>query len=121
MSVISIVLSAVRNLIGGKMSDLIKRQDAIDAALTFLVEYCGAAFDEDMQKMLCERLDALPSVEVPERKTGEWLPHPGEREWDVCSVCGIGCKWREYEMQYGMERETEYNYPYCPHCGAEMK
>lgn len=52
------------------MSDLIRRQDAIDAALTFLVEYCGAAFDEDMQKMLCERLDALPSAE-PERK---WIP-----------------------------------------------
>lgn len=52
------------------MSDLIRRKDAIDAALTFLVEYCGAAFDEDMQKMLCERLDALPSAE-PGRK---WIP-----------------------------------------------
>ena len=45
------------------MSDLISRQAAIDAALTFLVEYCGAAFDEDMQKMLCESLDALPSAQ----------------------------------------------------------
>lgn len=52
------------------MSDLINREDAIDTALTFLVEYCGAAFDEDMQKILCERLDALPSAE-PERK---WIP-----------------------------------------------
>ena len=43
---------------------------AIDAALTFLVEYCGAAFDEDMQKMLCERLNALPSAQ-PER---QWIP-----------------------------------------------
>ena len=63
------------------MSDLIQRQDAIDAALTFLVEYCGAAFDEDMQKMLCERLDALPSAES-ERKwipVTESLPEDGER------------------------------------------
>ncbi|MBR2556284.1 MAG: hypothetical protein IKE94_15665 [Aeriscardovia sp.] len=43
--------------------DTVRRQDAIDAALTFLVEYCGAAFDEDMQKKMRERLDALPSVE----------------------------------------------------------
>jgi len=50
------------------MSDLISRQAAIDAALKFIVEYCGAAFDEDMQKMLCERIDALPSAEP------HWIP-----------------------------------------------
>lgn len=44
------------------MSDPIEREDAINAALTFIVEYCGAAFDEDMQKMLCERLEKLPSA-----------------------------------------------------------
>ena len=54
------------------MSDLISRHDAIEAALTFLVEYCGAAFDEDMQKMLYERLDALPSAES-EQKKNEWI------------------------------------------------
>ena len=45
------------------MSDLISRQAAIDAALTYLVEYCGAAFDEDMQRMLKKRLDSLPSAQ----------------------------------------------------------
>jgi len=50
------------------VTDLISRQAAIDAALTFIVEYCGAAFDEDMQKMLCERLDALPSAKP------QWIP-----------------------------------------------
>lgn len=45
------------------MNDLIRREDAIDAALIFIVEYCGAAFDYDMQKMLCDRLNALPSAE----------------------------------------------------------
>lgn len=57
----------------------------------------------------------------PERKHGEWLPHPHEREWDVCSVCGTGCKRREFEMQFGQERFTEYGYQYCPHCGADMR
>ena len=56
-----------------------------------------------------------------ERKTGKWLPHPHEREWDVCSVCGIGCKRREYEMQFGQEREHEFSYQYCPNCGAKME
>ena len=46
------------------MSDLISRADATDAALTFLVEYCGAAFDEDMQTMLCDRIKDLPSAEA---------------------------------------------------------
>ena len=52
------------------MSDLISRQAAIDAALTYLVEYCGAAFDEDMQRMLKERLDSLPSAQPEQR----WIP-----------------------------------------------
>ena len=45
------------------VGDMIHRQAAIDAALTYLVEYCGAAFDEDMQRMLKERLDSLPSAQ----------------------------------------------------------
>ena len=45
------------------MNDLISRHAAIDAALTYLVEYCGAAFDEDMQRMLKKRLDSLPSAQ----------------------------------------------------------
>lgn len=53
-------------------------------------------------------------------KKGRWMPHPTEREWDVCSVCGIGCKRREYEMQLGQEREHEFSYQYCPNCGAKM-
>lgn len=44
--------------------DTISRAAAIDAALTYLVEYCGAAFDEDMQRMLKERLDSLPSAQL---------------------------------------------------------
>ena len=41
---------------------LIYLEDAIDEALLFLVEYCGAAFDEDMQEQLSQRLKLLPSV-----------------------------------------------------------
>ena len=54
---------------------------------------------------------------------GSWEPHPNSREWDVCSVCGIGTKRREYGYRedYGREWMMEENYRYCPHCGAEMR
>ena len=52
------------------MNDLIDRQMAIDEALLFLVEYCGAAFDEDMQNKLYQRLILLPSAQ-PEP---QWIP-----------------------------------------------
>ena len=67
-----------------------------------------------------DEIDDMPSAE-PELKKGKWLPHPIYREWDVCSVCGTGCKRREYELQFGQEKETEYVYPYCPHCGARLE
>ena len=58
----------------------------------------------------------------PERKKGRWLPHPGDRDWDVCSVCGTGCKRREHgEAHQGITWETEYNYQYCPNCGARLE
>ena len=47
--------------------DVISRQVAIDAALSFIVEYCGAAFDEDMQMQLKQRLEDLPSVQPKEQ------------------------------------------------------
>ena len=87
------------------MSDLIRRKDAKDAALTFIVEYCGAAFDEDMQKMLCERLGALPSAE-PEWKTGKWIEDGYYGLPCVCSYCGT---------------EGKREWKYCPNCGAGMK
>ena len=91
------------------MSDPISREAAIDATLTFIVEYCGAAFDEDMQKMLCERLDALPSAEP---KRGKWImkkdPYEVFDEIPVCSNCGCAPTFR---------RTTAF----CEHCGARME
>ena len=106
------------------MSDLISRNDLYhDMTMKRLElhekglvwnEFCrGFGFAMEIVKQ-------APSAE-PEQKHGEWLPHPHEREWDVCSVCGIGCKRREYEMQFGQERFTEYSYQYCPNCGARLE
>ena len=73
--------------------DTISRQAAIDAALTFIVEYCGAAFDEDMQKMLCERLDALPSAQS------------GSAEKDIRAMCGECDAWNIYKNYLSAQPE----------------
>ena len=74
--------------------------------------FCNEEIYCDSVKQLYEQ----PTVDVV--KHGHWTPHPDPRvrEWDVCSSCGIGCKRREYEDGW----ETQYNYPFCPNCGAKM-
>lgn len=67
---------------------------------------------------IAQLLDEAPTIEP---KRGRWLPHPTEREWDVCSACGIGCKRREYGVENGKEWVIEYGYQYCPSCGAKME
>lgn len=70
------------------------------------------------------KLDDAPTADIRENVKGEWLPHPNKdfREWDVCSACGIGCKRREYDIHAnGKKWVTEYNYPFCPNCGADMR
>lgn len=73
--------------------DTISRQAAIDATLTFIVEYCGAAFDEDMQKMLCERLDALPSTQSR------------SAEKDIRAMCGECDAWNIYKNYLSAQPE----------------
>jgi len=58
----------------------------------------------------------IPTADVVEVMHGEWEYHPMDKEWDVCTSCGIGCKRREYMGLY----ITEFSYQYCPHCGARM-
>lgn len=81
-------------------------------------------FDKDCKQNCIDMLSKAPAADVRENVKGEWLPHPNKdfREWDVCSACGVGCKRREYGLGIaGMEYMTEYNYPYCPNCGADMR
>jgi len=68
-----------------------------------------------------ETIDAAPTVDAVPVKHGKWNPHPFEKDWDVCSSCGIGCKRREREFDHlGQKSVTEYSYQYCPWCGAKM-
>ena len=71
-----------------------------------------------------EKVNRMPTADVRENVRGEWLPHPNKnfREWDVCSACRIGSKRREYGFNDdGREWVTEYNFNFCPNCGADMR
>lgn len=82
------------------MSDLIKRQDAIDACLNGCCACVGDCVDE---------IKKLPSAQ----KTGKWI-NANDGKWNTCeilkcSACG--------EMDNRMYRTDNY----CPNCGARME
>lgn len=59
-----------------------------------------------------EDIDAMPTIELPERKNGKWI----EKEYSpfYCSVCGT------YQYSASWEiKNKEYNF--CPRCGADMR
>ena len=75
----------------------------------------------DMVLAIADWIEAHRDV-APVRH-GRWNPHPimGYKEWDVCSECGIGVKRREYGVgDDGREWVEEYQYVFCPNCGAKM-
>ena len=125
---------------GCEMSDLIRRQDAIDAICH---DWCLCNHSEckhifDMKKdesYWCDGctdvnvLIQLPTAQL-ERKAGHWEENKGQQilmsdaikkgeTWRVCSVCGAGYMvghQYEYEIIY---HNTYHNY--CPNCGAKME
>ena len=52
-----------------KEDDTISRLEATKTALEFIVEYLGGAFDENFQKKMIERMNALPSAQPD-----HWVP-----------------------------------------------
>ena len=61
------------------MDDLISRQAAIQTALEFIVEYLGGAFDENLQKKMIERMNALPSTQPEPAIPISWIEEEIER------------------------------------------
>lgn len=58
--------------------------------------------EPDARPFLAERIRNIPSADVAPVKHGEWKwSHDGE-----CSVCGY--------------RNSNFEYNYCPNCGADM-
>lgn len=92
------------------MSDLISRQDAVDAL--------DKRFDDVPMELTVEILqlrrdlrERIPSAE-PERKTGRWIPHPGGKF--------VGFPYMHYECNQCRDFEPEER-NFCPNCGADMR
>lgn len=105
------------------MSDLINRQDAIDA----LCAVCGKSCDksefvynapQDEQVILCPEHYCLCTLPSADRPTGEWIMSDYQRVEDTdndnylytCSVCG-------HRDVHARTQEV----PYCWWCGAKME
>ena len=103
------------------MDDLISRQDAINLIqedkiklvepYLSIYKSSGCIKEAETQVMTCDRhiemIKNLPSVDVVERKRGEWIDRGDEyiMRW-TCSECG---------------RKDTHIYNFCPNCGADMR
>lgn len=108
------------------MSDLIKREDAIEAIHNYWKKRLDTLPTADIQqtdkilehnKTLCNFINAIPSADRPQ---GEWRKHDDER--DFCSRCKHIFKTRIITPR---DKWTVYiddlGYNFCPNCGAKMK
>ncbi len=98
------------------MSDLIDRQQAIDAFDTEGNELIVAGKEnadavEKYLKTVMERIEQLPSAEP---KRGRWIHHPeiGWGETWLCDQCGE----KTTSTVMGKPRAN-----FCPNCGADMR
>lgn len=94
------------------MSDLISRQDAIDA-----VENNSYGMGS---RASVKAIKSLPSAEA--RPTGKWVDTTSNQHYK-CSVCGYRAGYwfnEENSCEYSMDM-SEWLSNFCPNCGARMK
>lgn len=98
------------------MSDLIKREDAVEAVYkalrTPLPDYRNDFFHDSMSYAI-KIVNNIPSAEL-ERKKGEWVYDGIQGRFPACkcSICG------HYEnADWAILQGANF----CPHCGADMR
>ena len=94
------------------MSDLIRRQDAIDACRS-VVDNINSPTDQQIGAEYClDLIKEIPSAE-PELEKGKWIFHIDdlfpEESTQECSVC------------HEEESIKIQNDNFCPNCGATMR
>jgi len=97
------------------MSDLISRQQAIDAVKKLSL---GEADATRLAMRIGYYLERLTSAE-PERK-GKWIEMGTNKDGTHsirCSKCGGGYKTRGHARSIA----TKAKYKFCPNCGADMR
>ena len=101
---------------GRRMSDLIKREDAV-REMALMLEDISADLCEDIltrfgydtpQELATEAMSIIPSAE----RKGEWIE--SDTDGFICSACGSGYRNQPTCMGNPM-------FEYCPVCGARMK
>ena len=95
-----------------------------DALIDNMVDYVADGYADSRIdfESYTKMVQTAPTIDAVSVVHGEWIPHPTEEEWDVCTACGTGCKRREigYDTYFERTYVTEYGYPFCPNCGAKM-
>ena len=89
------------------MSDLISREDAIDAVIEYWDGYAKPLDSWDVMNQTRAVLETLPSAEAVQ---GEWIKSKAAKGYVVCSNCN--------KLTTNINRKK---YNYCPFCGARMK
>ena len=105
------------------MSDLISRNDVIDAIrkqlndTNALIDIIGRK-GVDPTEPIIHLFSVISAIPPADRPTGEWImKHDGvifKRTWGVCSCCGNTLDFAGLNAGRGDAN-------YCPNCGAKMK
>ena len=90
-------------------SDCIDRQAAIDIAKELTITFDGYEMNNQAVMNYCAEIMQLPPIQP---KRGKWILKSYRWECDQC-----GCLIRRVNPFKG----NEWNYNFCPNCGAEMK
>jgi len=96
------------------MSELIRKQDAVDAAIKADMENHNGILSKKRARVLEEHIAILPSAQ-PERIEGHWIEIASSNHTYKCSACG-----RLLVNITDGKNNVAKNYPYC-HCGADMR
>lgn len=94
------------------MSDLIDRQEAIDALQNN--RFPGAPYVDAGISIAIGVICDLPSAQ-PERKTGTWI-YKNDLKQHFCSECGYPSLTHDDTYIYGMDLPN-----FCEDCGADMR
>jgi len=90
------------------MSDLIKREDVVEALYQAIRTTLTSTFTDSMSLAIA-MANNLPSAE-PERKRGKWVRRKDSDCWE-CSQCHAVLENDDLGM---------HNFYFCYHCGANM-
>lgn len=93
---------------GGRMSDLIRREDVVEALYQAIRTTLTGTFTDSMSLAIA-MANNLPSAE-PKRTKGKWQRRKDEDCWE-CSECHAVLENSDI---------GNHNFYYCYHCGADM-